>query len=66
MLDQGASKNANLQEWDKLWSTNAKFIDSLCPRYCAVSKDKVAELYISNWKGPAFEVVSVPAHQKNP
>jgi len=38
-------------EWDKLWSTNAKFIDPICPRYCAVSKDKVAELYIKNWTG---------------
>lgn len=31
-----------------------------------MSKDKVAELVIQNWKGGLFEVTSVPAHQKNP
>lgn len=37
MLEQGPSKKANLQEWDKLWATNKKYIDNSCPRLHAVS-----------------------------
>ena len=39
MLEQGASKNANLMEWDKLWATNIKVIDNICPRYSAIGRD---------------------------
>lgn len=32
ILSQGASKNVTLQEWEKLWSTNKRIIDPVCPR----------------------------------
>ncbi|CAH1412042.1 unnamed protein product [Lactuca virosa] len=35
ILDQGASKNLNLMEWDKLWNINKKMIDPVCPRHTA-------------------------------
>lgn len=44
MLEQGPSKNANLQEWDKLWANNVKIIDPICPRYSAIGKDKIAKI----------------------
>lgn len=28
MLEQGPSKNTNLMEWDKIWASNKKNIDS--------------------------------------
>ena len=36
MLEQGASKNTNLMEWDKLWSINKTCIDNIAPRYTAI------------------------------
>lgn len=66
MLEQGPSKNATMMEWDKLWATNIKIIDPLCPRYSAIGKDKIATLKIVNYKGEGIDVVSTPQHQKNP
>ncbi|EIE22615.1 glutamyl-tRNA synthetase, putative [Coccomyxa subellipsoidea C-169] len=60
ILSQGASKN----EWDKLWSTNKRIIDPVCPRHVAVKSDGRVKLRLNN--GPAEpEVVSVPKHKKN-
>ena len=66
MLEQGPSKNSNLMEWDKLWANNIKIIDSICPRYSAIGLDKIATLHIVNWNSTTVDVLSVPAHQKNP
>jgi len=52
-------------EWDKLWSTNIKIIDPICPRYSAIGKDKVSTLSVVNWKGSELDIQSVPKHQKN-
>ena len=41
MIEQGPSKNTNLQEWDKVWSTNAKTLDKYVPRFTAISDDCV-------------------------
>lgn len=41
MIEQGPSKNTNLQEWDKIWSTNAKILDKYVPRFTAISNDNV-------------------------
>ena len=49
-------------EWDKLWATNIKIIDPICPRYSAIGKDKIATLKIVNYKGQGIDVVSTPQH----
>lgn len=53
-------------EWDKLWATNVKIIDPICPRYSAIGKDNVATLRIVNWNGSEIDVKSVPKHAKAP
>ncbi|KAK1556065.1 hypothetical protein Q3G72_035372 [Acer saccharum] len=40
ILEQGASKNLNLMEWDKLWTINKKIIDPVCPRHTAVNEER--------------------------
>eukprot|EP00830_Metopus_es_P003638 TRINITY_DN1339_c0_g2_i2.p1 TRINITY_DN1339_c0_g2~~TRINITY_DN1339_c0_g2_i2.p1 ORF type:complete len:526 (+),score=118.84 TRINITY_DN1339_c0_g2_i2:25-1602(+) len=64
MLEQGASQNTNLMEWDKLWSINKKVIDPIAPRYSAIGKDSSCVLILEN--GPVtIEKTEVPLHQKN-
>jgi glutamyl-tRNA synthetase len=36
ILLQGASRNANLMEWEKLWTLNKRIIDPVCPRHVAL------------------------------
>eukprot|EP00239_Pterosperma_sp_CCMP1384_P010909 CAMPEP_0197860068 /NCGR_PEP_ID=MMETSP1438-20131217/35197_1 /TAXON_ID=1461541 /ORGANISM="Pterosperma sp., Strain CCMP1384" /LENGTH=720 /DNA_ID=CAMNT_0043476801 /DNA_START=19 /DNA_END=2181 /DNA_ORIENTATION=- len=65
MLLQGASKNVNLMEWDKLWAINKKIIDPVCPRHTAVLAGAKVPFTLTN--GPASpEVVIVPRHKKHP
>uniref|UniRef100_A0A0A9C918 Glutamyl-tRNA synthetase, cytoplasmic n=1 Tax=Arundo donax TaxID=35708 RepID=A0A0A9C918_ARUDO len=42
ILEQGASKNINLMEWDKLWTINKKIIDPVCARHTAVLRPACA------------------------
>jgi glutamyl-tRNA synthetase len=64
MLEQGPSKNTNLMEWDKLWSTNIDIIDPHAKRFMGVEKETAIKLSLSN--GPnALEGKSVPLHPKN-
>eukprot|EP00331_Platyophrya_macrostoma_P031979 CAMPEP_0176439066 /NCGR_PEP_ID=MMETSP0127-20121128/19702_1 /TAXON_ID=938130 /ORGANISM="Platyophrya macrostoma, Strain WH" /LENGTH=616 /DNA_ID=CAMNT_0017823225 /DNA_START=55 /DNA_END=1905 /DNA_ORIENTATION=+ len=65
MLEQGPSKNTNLQEWDKLWATNKKYIDPKAGRYTAISKEKICTLKLTN-RGPEPEITTVPVHPQNP
>ncbi|XP_039140200.1 glutamate--tRNA ligase, cytoplasmic [Dioscorea cayenensis subsp. rotundata] len=63
ILQQGASKNLNLMEWDKLWTINKKIIDPVCPRHTAVLEDRRVILSLSN--GPEKPFVRViPRHKK--
>jgi glutamyl-tRNA synthetase len=65
MLEQGPSKNTNLQEWDKIWSMNKSVIDPVAPRYTAIVKSTACKLIVEN--GPEeIECQSHPLHQKNP
>ena len=64
MLEQGPSKNVNLQEWDKIWAINKRIIDPISPRFTAIAKEKIAHLFLVN--GPAeVTLVTVPLHQQN-
>ena len=63
ILLQGASRNVNLMEWEKLWSLNKRLIDTVCPRHVAITLSGRVLLNLVN--GPtAPEVVSIPKHKK--
>lgn len=64
MLEQGPSKNTNLQEWDKIWALNKKIIDPISPRYTAISTDKICTLTLSNIN--ETKMFTIPLHQQNP
>ena len=65
ILQQGASKNVTVQEWDKIWTFNKKLIDPVCPRHTAIEiKDRVP-VRISAGPDPP-EYVDVPRHNKYP
>ncbi|CAO2174032.1 unnamed protein product [Urochloa humidicola] len=63
ILEQGASKNLNLMEWDKLWTINKKIIDPVCARHTAVLKDQLVLLTLTN--GPQEQFIRIlPRHKK--
>lgn len=63
ILSQGASKNLNLMEWDKLWTMNKKIIDPICPRHTAVFQEGRVLLCLTN--GPEEPFVRIaPRHKK--
>jgi len=64
MLEQGASKNTNLMEWDKLWAYNKDIIDPITPRYTAIVQETHARLIIDNVP-EAIRAETHPLHQKN-
>eukprot|EP00475_Leptophrys_vorax_P030492 TRINITY_DN4572_c1_g2_i1.p1 TRINITY_DN4572_c1_g2~~TRINITY_DN4572_c1_g2_i1.p1 ORF type:complete len:504 (+),score=36.41 TRINITY_DN4572_c1_g2_i1:25-1512(+) len=65
ILSQGASKNLNLMEMDKLWSINKRVIDPVCPRHTAVLLSRRVRLTLTD--GPAAPFVRViPRHKKHP
>ncbi|KAK9920119.1 hypothetical protein M0R45_028680 [Rubus argutus] len=63
ILEQGASKNLNLMEWDKLWTINKKIIDPVCPRHTAVIEERRVLLTLSNGPEKPF-VRIIPRHKK--
>ncbi|XP_006644043.1 glutamate--tRNA ligase, cytoplasmic-like [Oryza brachyantha] len=63
ILEQGASKNLNLMEWDKLWTINKKIIDPVCGRHTAVLKDQRVLLTLTNGPDKPF-IRILPRHKK--
>ncbi|CAA6659634.1 unnamed protein product [Spirodela intermedia] len=63
ILQQGASKNLNLMEWDKLWTINKKIIDPVCARHTAVNEERRVLLLLSNVPETPF-VRIIPRHKK--
>ncbi|KAF5201289.1 Glutamine--trna ligase [Thalictrum thalictroides] len=63
ILEQGASKNLNLMEWDKLWTINKKIIDPVCPRHTAVIVEKRVLLTLIDGPEEPF-VRIIPRHKK--
>ncbi|KAJ6799508.1 glutamate--tRNA ligase, cytoplasmic-like [Iris pallida] len=63
ILQQGASKNLNLMEWDKLWTINKKIIDPICPRHTAVLEENRVKLILMDGPGKPF-VRIIPRHKK--
>ncbi|GER40098.1 glutamine--tRNA ligase [Striga asiatica] len=62
ILEQGASKNLNLMEWDKLWAINKKIIDPVCPRHTAVIEERRVLLVLTD--GPKEPFVRILAKHK--
>ncbi|PSS08412.1 Glutamate--tRNA ligase [Actinidia chinensis var. chinensis] len=63
ILEQGASKNLNLMEWDKLWTINKKIIDPVCPRHTAVIEEGSVLLTLIDGPEKPF-VRIIPRHKK--
>ncbi|KAJ4954577.1 hypothetical protein NE237_011360 [Protea cynaroides] len=63
ILEQGASKNLNLMEWDKLWTINKKIIDPVCPRHTAVVEEQRVMLTLTDGPEKPF-VRIIPRHKK--
>lgn len=64
MLEQGASKNTNLMEWDKIWAFNKSIIDPIAKRFNAICNDTKSTLHLEN--GPsAAQGITVSNHPKN-
>ncbi|XP_068646136.1 glutamate--tRNA ligase, cytoplasmic [Aristolochia californica] len=64
IVQQGASKNQNLMEWDKLWTINKKIIDPICPRHTAVIEERRVLLVLTD--GPEVPFVRIiPRHKKH-
>ncbi|TXG71077.1 hypothetical protein EZV62_006012 [Acer yangbiense] len=63
ILEQGALKNLNLMEWDKLWTINKKIIDHVCPRHTAVIEERRVLLTLTNGPDEPF-VRIMPRHKK--
>ncbi|KAJ1685513.1 hypothetical protein LUZ63_016903 [Rhynchospora breviuscula] len=63
ILQQGASKNLNLMEWDKLWTINKKIIDPVCARHTAVIEQDRVLLTLTNGPDKPF-VRIIPRHKK--
>jgi glutamyl/glutaminyl-tRNA synthetase len=62
-MSQGASKNLNLMEWDKLWTINKKIIDPVCARHTAVLEQDRVLLTVTNGPDKPF-VRIIPRHKK--
>ncbi|WCJ26817.1 Glutamate--tRNA ligase cytoplasmic [Euphorbia peplus] len=63
ILEQGASKNQNLMEWDKLWTINKKIVDPVCPRHTAVVEENRVLLTLTDGPEKPF-VRIIPRHKK--
>ena len=61
--EQGASRNQNQNDWDKLWAQNRDIISKECPRVMNVSTENH---YLLNLEGEIPEYVEAPVIPKNP
>jgi len=64
MLAQGASKNLNLMEWDKLWANNKAKLEVRCSRLNAVLADNMVPFELQDVA--EYEVVTQPLVPKSP
>lgn len=64
MLEQGASRNTNMMEWDKIWAINKQILDPVVPRYTAIAKKSAVKFTIENGPSPP-EARSQPLHPKD-
>lgn len=65
LMEQGPSKNANMMEWDKLWSINQKVLDPISKRFMAVSADAQPLTFVEGTFETGDLDRSRPLHPKN-
>eukprot|EP00899_Mesostigma_viride_P002419 jgi/Mesvir1/12178/Mv00421-RA.1 len=63
ILSQGASKNNNMMEWDKIWSINKRILDPVVPRHTAVLNGGRVRVTLANGPEQPFRRV-MPKHKK--
>lgn len=61
--DQGASRNQNLHDWDKIWAMNRDIIDPICLRVMNVSDE---EKVVLNITGASEGETTAPVNPKDP
>lgn len=61
---QGASKNEANMTWDKLWSMNARILDTTAFRFNAVARDTAVPLELTD--AQPQEIKEIPLIPKNP
>ena len=64
VLTQGASRNSNLMEWDKIWAINKAKMDPIVPRLAAVESSAVV-LTLSGAPTEPTVVKEAACHPKN-
>ena len=64
MLDQGPSRNTNLQEWDKIWALNKKKMEKIAGKYSAVYANRASTVLVSGVP-EELQVAMTPVHKKN-
>lgn len=62
--EQGHSKNTTLQEWDKLFAINKKYLDPIVPRYSGIMSESAVEVVVSNQPEDVVSKIE-PLHPKN-
>lgn len=65
ILEQGASRKVNYQEWSKLWAVNKTFIEPVAKRFHAVYRDDPCIVTISDNTLSGVEMRDMPCHPKN-
>lgn len=45
--EQGASRNQNVHDWDKIWAMNRDIISKKCPRVLSVSEEEKVEMRLA-------------------
>ena len=63
ILSQGASKNTNMMEWDKIWAVNKKLIAAETPMHVAVKDEGRVKVIFDNCDGDKW--VTKPKNPKN-
>ena len=63
ILSQGASKNTNMMEWDKIWAVNKKLIATETPMHVAVKDEGRVKVIFDNCDGDKW--VTKPKNPKN-
>jgi len=65
ILKQGFSEKVVNMEWDKFWGDNARYLDKICGRYMAVSKDNNVKIHLKGL-GEDIGQLETPLHPKDP
>ena len=63
MISQGASKNINLMEWDKLWALNKSKLEPVAHRYNALAETDLVTVELTDLAETT--VITAPLHMKN-